>query len=934
MSKSKEDVMRWQIEQELNRLAAARDQIEAWAAHNRAAAQRQLEAGLAADRAGNDRTVGAARDHFHQTLIQARRELAEVEKAAGVLAAAWDDPRWQRYEPPQAPPSVIRLGEAVVAHHGQELLRTPFLAMYEGHNLLLYTGRAGRERAAAAARAWALRLLATVPPGRLRLRLMDPAGIGDDLAIFMHLRQQAPDLVGGKVWTQRAEVEKALADLTGQMETVTQSYLLGRYQTLAEYNQQAGTVAEPYYLLVVLNVPNNLSEEGYRRLVNIARNGPRCGVKSIITVDTDAERPRWCDLDLLTGVPIKEEGNSFIPAFVHWPGVRLELDAPPAVGRCEELLGAIGAAARGAGNAEYPFEHLAPWGERWWTGTSAEAISVPIGRWGSQIQSFELGRGIAHHALVAGRTGSGKSTLMHVLITGLALTYSPEELELYLVDFKKGVEFQDYAHHALPHARVVAVEGEREFGLSVLRALDDKMKGRSQLFTGVRDLPAYRAQTDPATGRPRQLSRILLLVDEFQEFFAEDDALAREAALLLDRIARQGRSFGVHALLGSQTLAGAGGLSRSTMDQMAVRIALMCSDADSRLILGEENPAARLLTRPGEGIYNAQAGAVGENNRFQVAWLSASQREGYLQQIQERAAAGPAPYRKPIVFEGSAPARLEGRDDHPLWQALEQPPRQAARSLPLYLGEPVEIKPPTAAVLARLRGRNLLIAGRDAELAAGMVVTALLSLAALLAPDRLSLQLADLTVAGAEDSSYMEELAAALPSHLRLLPPRRLTGAVADLYAEVQRRAAEDVPTGPTIVLAILGLQRARDLRLETGGMLRRAGEPAPPSEQLATILKEGPEVGVHVIAWCDAVAALNQVVDRRTAGEFGLRVALSMAERESAEIVNGAAASRLAAYRALLFNEERAGQLEKFRPYGRPPLAWLRRFGTRLEQR
>src|SRR5262249_44319658 len=76
-------------------------------------------------------------------------------------------------------------------------------------------------------------------------------------------------------------------------------------------------------------------------------------------------------------------------------------------------------------------------------------------------QVFTVGRGTAQHALVAGKTGSGKSTLLHALITNLAMIYGPDEAELYLIDFKKGVEFKDYAENQLPHARVVAIESER-----------------------------------------------------------------------------------------------------------------------------------------------------------------------------------------------------------------------------------------------------------------------------------------------------------------------------------------------------------------------------------------------------------------------------------------------------------------------------------------
>ncbi|NUQ65897.1 MAG: hypothetical protein HUU20_25830 [Pirellulales bacterium] len=72
---------------------------------------------------------------------------------------------------------------------------------------------------------------------------------------------------------------------------------------------------------------------------------------------------------------------------------------------------------------------------------------------------------------------------------------------------------------------------------------------------------------------------------------------------------------------GTQTLAGAYSLARSTIDQMAIRIALQCSDSDSRLILSDENSAARLLTRPNDAIYNNANGLVEGNLAFQVTWL-------------------------------------------------------------------------------------------------------------------------------------------------------------------------------------------------------------------------------------------------------------------------------------------------------------------------
>ena len=86
------------------------------------------------------------------------------------------------------------------------------------------------------------------------------------------------------------------------------------------------------------------------------------------------------------------------------------------------------------------------------------------------------------------KTGSGKSTLMHVLITNLALWFSPDEIEFYLIDFKKGVEFQVYDQYQLPHAQVIAIESDREFGLSVLRKLDARDRTQAVLIAFRNDL--------------------------------------------------------------------------------------------------------------------------------------------------------------------------------------------------------------------------------------------------------------------------------------------------------------------------------------------------------------------------------------------------------------------------------------------------------------
>src|SRR6185295_2180959 len=232
----------------------------------------------------------------------------------------------------------------------------------------------------------------------------------------------------------------------------------------------------------------------------------------------------------------------------------------PSEAECTRIMLEVGAQAVKALRVEVPFTSIAPAAGNWWTEDSRGGLSVPLGRAGAtRLQHLRLGHGTSQHVLIAGKTGSGKSTLLHTLVTNAALRYSPDELEMYLVDFKKGVEFKTYVTHELPHARVVAVESEREFGLSVLRKLDAELTRRGQMFreAGAQDVAGFR-KLAPGTTLPR----VLLIVDEFQEFFVEDDKLAQEASLLLDRLVRQGRAFGLHVVLGSQSLGGSYTLAR------------------------------------------------------------------------------------------------------------------------------------------------------------------------------------------------------------------------------------------------------------------------------------------------------------------------------------------------------------------------------------
>src|SRR2546425_4124501 len=331
-----------------------------------------------------------------------------------------------------------------------------------------------------------------------------------------------------------------------------------------------------------------------------------------------------------------------------------------------------------------PFVEIAPDDSAMWTLETTNELRVPIGRTGAtKLQCLALGKGTRQHVLIAGKTGSGKSTLFHVIIHNLALWCRPDQVEFYLVDFKKGVEFKCYATRKLPHARVVAIESDREFGLSVLERVDEELRQRGDLFRrlGVQDVAGYKR-----AGGTEPMPRSLLLIDEFQEFFVEDDKISQTASLLLDRIVRQGRAFGIHVLLGSQTLGGAYTVARTTLGQMVIRIALQCNEADAYLIMDDNNPAPRLLSRPGEGIYNDTAGTLEGNSPFQVVWLPEDERDASLMQVRQRADQNGTSYPGPFVFEGNAPADI--RENLPLQALLQAQSVQPPPAARIWLGAP------------------------------------------------------------------------------------------------------------------------------------------------------------------------------------------------------------------------------------------------------
>lgn len=146
------------------------------------------------------------------------------------------------------------------------------------------------------------------------------------------------------------------------------------------------------------------------------------------------------------------------------------------------------------------------------------------------------------HTLVAGTTGSGKSILMHNLITSLLFRNSPDELKLILIDPKR-VEMNSYNN--VPHLLTpVIVEPEKI--LSALKWAMAEMDRRYKLFqqVGVRNIQGYNEMSGF-----QALPYIVIFIDELADLMMFAPVEVEDA---ITRLAQLARATGIHLVIATQ----------------------------------------------------------------------------------------------------------------------------------------------------------------------------------------------------------------------------------------------------------------------------------------------------------------------------------------------------------------------------------------------
>ena len=368
--------------------------------------------------------------------------------------------------------------------------------------LTLETDAACKETSDKIVRNTLLRAVTSVPAGSLNITIIDPEGLGKEFSWLMSLADIDPAMVNHRVWTQPLHIAEQLSVAARHVEDVIQQSLRNRYANVLEYNRDAGPMAIPYRLIVWSNFPFGLDDNSWQSLCSIMSSGGRCGVGVILQVSGTHVWPTFADRTKLNEfglrlklnpveIPASEVSNARTvarvtidqPELVDCP---LTPEMPPDDNRLQMIMEHHLKAASEVGKCIVPFESIALPAPEQQIASSADGLAIPLGiSDAGRIQSMKLGAGTAQHVLIAGKTGSGKSSMLHTMITSAAMKYGPDQLRLVLLDFKKGVEFQIYSEVALSHADIIGIESKREFGVSTLEYVDRVLHARGRSLSAM-----------------------------------------------------------------------------------------------------------------------------------------------------------------------------------------------------------------------------------------------------------------------------------------------------------------------------------------------------------------------------------------------------------------------------------------------------------------
>ena len=785
-----------------------------------------------ADSKENIELIVSVRDNF-LPLFQFNIDASSSEKAQAVFSKIAENVSRKSFVPYL--PDVQHTTDKV----GNDIFETPTIMEWQsgkaGQNFVINYSIKSAEKAQTCLNQLIVNMLLSLPGRSFNLHFVDLAFSAQASFLTRNLDEK---LYGKLIsspndWNQlkdelRAKMAKSLED----------------YGDVAKYNESKNKVVVPYDVVVVTDYQKCLND--MRDIDALFENGHKGGIYFVLLNNLDFKNDRDIDsllalTDFYQVLDAENFGKYTKDAVIRCTPV---LDNPILAKACFNYINE-GAELPQVAAATVDHDKMLSGG----FAPIDKAMVIPVGSSDTgDLVDFTLDTVSHIHCFIIGQSGTGKSVFLHDVIIGAMAKYSPEELELYLMDFKiGGVEFNRYKNEK--HVKALLVDNsDIQITLEILRDISNKMRERGKLLraNGVSNIVEYN-QVNP----DKKMPRIVFIADECHVMFptmnSKEAKLYREISEILSKIAKEGRSQGVHLVLATQTIAQAE-IPSEVINNISDFYLLKCVSGDSeRLVPGSSETTSQLKT--GQVLHHD----IDMDVVFKSTYLPTSEAFELIKKINNKTKASK---NDQFYFVGS---QIFNIDDE-VKSLLE-------KKTSIAFGRSIDTKmEPVIIPLRNEYADNIMLFGiNDEEQVSRTAMASIKSL-------RISNKDVKIKVINClptdqrNTTKILKDLAS--KGEIELLDPSSCGAELQTIATSIKNRDAEQM------VLYILGQERFRELRMDmeiasekptsaaddfgfdssmfSGG--GDSGDAAFNSYQkvIEYILKNGAEVGVHVILQID----------------------------------------------------------------------------------